>query len=140
MADVKERVEAELENMTRALSELPSDLSCDALSPLERAGIGSLLHSFYNGVENVLKQVLSSRDIELPTGPSWHRDLLNAARISGIVSETLAEDLKRYLAFRHFFSHGYAVDLMADRIEPLARDAAEVFRRFQNEIKKNLRG
>jgi len=138
MADVQERVEAELENITRVLSELPSDLSCDDLSPLEQAGIGSLLHSFYNGVENVLKQVLSSRDVELPTGPSWHRDLLNAANTSGLVSETTAEDLRRYLAFRHFFSHGYAVDLMPDRLEPLVRDAADVFGRFQSDIKNCL--
>jgi len=138
MADTRERVEAEFENIARVVSELPSGLSCDALSPLERAGIGSLLHSFYNGIENVLKQTLSSRDIELPAGPSWHRDLLSAANTAGIISETLAKDLRRYLAFRHFFSHGYAVDLMADRVEPLVRDAAEAFARFQNEIKKSL--
>ncbi len=139
MADVAERVEAEFENIVRVLSELPSEMSCDSLSPLERAGLGALLHSFYNGIENVLKQVLVSRGAKLPDGPSWHRDLINVAGDSGVLSKNLAEDLRRYLAFRHFFGHGYAVGLLIDRMEPLARDANRVFSRFQSEIRNCLK-
>ena len=39
-----------------------------------------------------------------------------------------------YLAFRHFFSHAYALDLFPERMEPLHQRAVEVFGRFRKEI------
>ncbi len=44
------------------------------------------------------------------------------------------DDLKRYLAFRHFFNHGYALDLFPERMEPLVRDGESVFSKFKGEI------
>lgn len=139
MADIHERVEAEFENIQQVLCELPAASDCGALSALERAGVGALLHGFYNGVENVLKQVLVEQGADLPTGPSWHRDLVNAAHESGIISETLAKDLGRYLAFRHFFGHGYAVELRMDRLEPLVEDAKNIFEQVKREVADGLR-
>lgn len=54
MGTLKERVEVELENVERALAELPVGQTCSSLSRLELAGVAALLHSFYNGIENVL--------------------------------------------------------------------------------------
>ena len=48
------------------------------------------------------------------------------------------DDLKRYLAFRHFFGHGYALNLSPEPMEPLVRDAESVFRRFKDEIENVL--
>ena len=95
MADIHERVEAELENIQQVLCEFPAAENCGELSPLERAGVGALLHAFYNGVENVLKQVVTEKGADLPSGPSWHRNLVNVAKQSDIVSQTLAKDLGR---------------------------------------------
>jgi hypothetical protein len=50
----------------------------------------------------------------------WHRDLLLEAGKAKILSADTVSDLSRFLAFRHFFSHGYALDLYPDRMEPLA--------------------
>ena len=136
MADLREKVEAEFENIERVLSELPQSHKCQNLSILELAGVAALLHSFYNGLENVLKQILLSKGISLPTGQSWHRDLIDLVISEKIISEKVAEDVRQYLAFRHFFSHAYALDLYATQIEPLVQTANEVFRRFQVDIKK----
>jgi hypothetical protein len=44
------------------------------------------------------------------------------------------DDLKRFLAFRHFFSHAYALDLYPQRMEPLVADAAIIFKKLRKEI------
>ena len=137
MPDYRLRIEAEYEAIENSLSALPS-LPLSTLSILELAGVGALLHNFYNGIENILKQVFQSRAFPIPQGESWHRDLLLSAAEKGILSAGLLDDLKRYLAFRHFFGHGYALNLSPEPMEPLVRDAESVFRRFKDEIENVL--
>lgn len=57
MTDMNERIEAEFENIEQVLGRLPASDSCGVLSSLELAGVGALLQSFYNGIENILKQL-----------------------------------------------------------------------------------
>ena len=135
MPDYRLRIEAEYEAIDGVLSALPAR-ALSTLSMLELAGVAALLHNFYNGIENVVKQVFESKSIPIPQGESWHRDLLLSAVEKGILSGPLLADLKQYLAFRHFFSHGYALNLLPDRIEPLAADAKSVFVTFKNEIER----
>jgi len=75
MAEAYERVEAELENIRCVAAQLPDSKSLPKLSPLELAGVAALIHNFYNGVENILKQVVISCGHKIPDGPSWHLDL-----------------------------------------------------------------
>jgi hypothetical protein len=132
MPDYRLRIEAEYEAIESALSALP-DRPLSTLSRLELAGVAALLHNFYNGIENVLKHVFQSKVLPVPQGESWHRDLLIAAGEKGILSSRLLDDLKRYLAFRHFFGHGYALNLFPGRMEPLVRNAEPVFTKFKGE-------
>ena len=136
MAEMREKMEAEFDNVERALAELPP--TAEGLSTLELAGVGALLHSFYNGIENVLVRVLRARSVELPRGPSWHRDLVEVAVSQGRVAEATAEGLRRYVAFRHFFSHAYAIDVRAGLVEPLMQGAQSVYGRFRRDIEKGL--
>jgi hypothetical protein len=53
MANAREKIEAELENIERVLADLPSPDSLKQLSSLELAGVAALIHNFYNGIENV---------------------------------------------------------------------------------------
>jgi hypothetical protein len=138
MPDYRERIEAEYEALESTLAALPGQ-SLSTLTPLELAGVGALLHNFYNGIENVLRQVFQSKSLPVPEGESWHRDLLIAATEKGILSDQLLNDLKPYLAFRHFFGHGYALNLFPERMQPLLENAAPVFGRFVAEIESTLR-
>jgi uncharacterized protein YutE (UPF0331/DUF86 family) len=138
MAEVRERVEAEMENIERVIAELPGDDSLPNLSSLELAGVAALIQNLYNGIENILKQLVIARGQRLPDGSSWHRDLLNIATSNDVISESTAKELRRYLAFRHFFSHGYTFDLDKEHIIPLVIGIQGTLASFKNDIDKVL--
>ena len=131
--DYRMCVEAEYEAIERTLSALPNRRLSE-LSELELAGVAAMLHNFYNGLENILKQIAKMKKLDIPTGASWHRDLLLSMETADILSPDLSKSLKSYLAFRHFFSHGYALDLYPERMEPLVAEIVDVYESFRTEI------
>jgi len=138
MAELHEYIEAELENIETVVTELPDCDSLSKISSLELAGVGALLHNFYNGIENILKQIIVSRGGKLPDGSSWHRDVVNTATSCNIISQSTANELKQYLAFRHFFSHGYSFDLDEKRIIPLVKNIPKTLDLFRSNISRAL--
>ncbi len=134
MSDYGLRIEAEFEAIERTLAAFP-ERPLTELSELELAGVAALLHNFYNGVENILKQILAARNIAIPqNSPSWHRDILLKVVEEGCISSSLAEELRLFLAFRHFFTHGYAMDLSANRMLPLTDHIYTVFTQLKEQI------
>jgi hypothetical protein len=92
---------------------------------IERAALGALLHSFYNGLENIFKRIAMACDGGLPEGSLWHRRLLDSmaqARSNrpAALSEETHKALRAYADFRHLFRHGYLDqlnwELMADAV------------------------
>lgn len=134
MADLQEKIEVELENTDRIIAELQKAGNLSDFSTVELAGVGAFLHNFYNSVENIIKQVLLAKSIEIPSGSFWHRDLLDTACSAQVISSTLKTGLAPYLAFRHFFIHGYSLDLQADRIVPLVQSLPAVYEEFKQNL------
>ncbi|MBD3272457.1 MAG: hypothetical protein GF384_07995 [Elusimicrobia bacterium] len=77
------------------------------------------------------------KKIKTPSGSHWHQNLLKKALEKDIISKQLAGEFKRFLAFRHFFSHAYALELYPDRMVQLITDLHDIFSRFKIEIKKH---
>ena len=71
MVDYKERIEAEYEAIEKTLATIPRK-PLSQLSELELAGVATLINNFYNGIENVLKQIFQKQSIKLP-GDAVHR-------------------------------------------------------------------
>ena len=138
MAKMREKVEAELENIEYVLADLPGQERLTNLSPLELAGVAALLHNFYNGIENVFKQLIISKGLDIPRGPSWHIELIELCVKNKIISRVTSDALKEYLSFRHFFSHAYSFDVDEERIAPLLEKIKDVHKSFINDISKVL--
>ena len=119
MSTLRERIDAELENLESSILLLPPASELPYKSVLEQAGVAGLLHSFYNGIENILKQIMAARKIVLPAGPTWHRDLLVLANEQQVFPDDVIDELKQYMAFRHYFAHAYVLDVDPARLEPL---------------------
>ena len=138
MANTREKIEAEFENIERVLADLPEPDFLKKLSSLELAGVAALIHNFYNGVENVFKQLVISKGLSIPQGPSWHIDLIEMCVANQIISRTTSEMLKEYLSFRHFFSHAYSFDVDEERIAPLLERIKNVHKALIKDISKAL--
>ena len=138
MADAREKIEAEFENIEQTLASLPDSDSLNRLSSLELAGVAALIHNFYNGIENVLKQMIIAKGLCIPQGPSWHIELVEMAVTNQIISRATSDMLKKYLGFRHFFSHAYSFDVDEDRIAPLLERIRNVYQSFLKDIAKVL--
>jgi len=63
MSTLRERIDAELENLETSILLLPPASELPYKSVLEQAGVAGLLHSFYNGIENILKQIMVDRGV-----------------------------------------------------------------------------
>lgn len=134
MANLRDEIDIDVENINRVFAEMPNYKMLHQLSNLELAGVATLLHNFYNGAENIIKRILIDKGLLIPQGSSWHKELLNLAETEGIISNQLKVQLGEFLAFRHFFSHAYAIDLYAERMEPLVKMVSKLFEAFKIEI------
>jgi uncharacterized protein YutE (UPF0331/DUF86 family) len=134
MASARERIEAELGNILIAVNDIVSARSESNLSRRELAGVAAFVHSFYNGVENILKQALIAHQVKLAHGDQWHKMLLSESVRLGLISAELRQELLRYLAFRHFFVHGYAFRLEESEMRHLVEKVDVVFAQLQRAI------
>jgi len=134
MASLREKVDVELENISIVLGELKKVKNKSNKSIVELAGIGTFLHNIYTGIENILKQILSSQGIQIPNSDSWHQDLLMQAVSKGVITETTKKQLAKYLAFRHFFIHAYGFLLDEKELKLLVDNVFCVYSSFKTEI------
>lgn len=138
MASLKDKIDAEIENITKVLTELEKVKDRPNKELVVLVGIGAYLQNIYNGVENILKQSLLSKNVQIPDSPTWHRDLLNLAVENNLISIEIADKLGNYLYFRHFFTHSYGFLLDESKLEPLMKNIQKVFSEFKKEIVKYL--
>lgn len=134
MGSLREKVNVEMENISIVLEELKKTKDKPNKTLVELAGIGTFLHNIYNGVENILKQILSSQGIQIPISDSWHQNLLMQAMEKRIITETTKKRLAKYLAFRHFFIHAYGFLLDEEELKLLVDNVFDVYSSFKTEI------
>ena len=94
---------------------------------------------FYNGVENIIKRISKEYYGTMPSGESWHQELLLQSykppegKIP-IFSEEIVSRLHSYRGFRHIFVGGYAFRLNQQRMTKLIDNPG----RLWTDIKKAM--
>jgi hypothetical protein len=106
---------------------------------IEITAIASVLHSFYNGVENIFLSIAKGIDNFVPEGFQWHRNLLllmtqKTAKRSHVISEKMAQNLAQYLGFRHFYRHSYSFFLEWSEVEKLVIPLQKMWAELKNEL------
>ncbi len=101
--------------------------------------LGSVLHSFYNGLENIFEIIAKNIDNNIPTGNKSHQELLHQmasenSNRNEILTEELYLKLREYATFRHFYRHAYSFQLNWEKMKPLIDDIHIVWK----EVKQNL--
>ena len=106
---------------------------------IEISAAALVLHSFYNGIENILIMIIKNYEGQLPNSSKWHMELLEKAFISNenrkqVFVNNLQATLEEYMKFRHFVRHTYGYKLKWDQMEDLIIGIND----FWNNIKENI--
>jgi len=98
-----------------------------------------MLHSLYTGIENIFKRIAVELDGGPPQGEFWHSLLLDSMMQPtpgrpAILSDSLRNELRSYVNFRHFFRHAYTFHLNWERMAPLVHDCETVLKHLETEL------
>jgi len=106
---------------------------------METSAASAMLHSFYTEIEKILKLIAREWDGRLPSSDSWHRDLLlqmssATPKRPAVLSTSLVEMLKEFLAFRHLF-RGASIALMRwEKLSPLVAKVDRAYEHAKSEL------
>ena len=131
----KEKILLEIEKIDSLIEKSSVLLNkCNILEPdfIELNAIGSVLHSFYNGLESIFKLIYKSYNEKSLSSRMWHSELLTEMfkiQENGIslFNKPLLNDLKEYLGFRHVFRHSYGYEMDWNRLAPLFKKMSHVW-------------
>lgn len=88
---------------------------------LTEPAMRAYLMNFYNGIENILKRISKEYYSIMPTGNSWHKELLNLSYNApegkiAIFDQGIVERRVPYRNFRHRFISGYGFKLKGEKM------------------------
>lgn len=145
--EIGQQVTIELERLNHLIAvhqQLLKTCTISTPSPVELSALAAMLHSFYTGIENILKRIEIASGHSVPKTEAWHRQLLERAAQStpareAIISWELREALGEYLAFRHVFRQAYSYDLQWEKMSHLVLNVGQTLQRLSNELRLFLR-
>jgi hypothetical protein len=141
---VVEDIETEIKRIERLIENyapLLKKAKTEKPNFVQLGSLAMLLHSFYNGLENVFIRIAKEIDGKMPKGEAWHSQLLEqmtrptGKRTQTVLSNDTYRDLEEYLGFRHFSRHAYAFDLDWQLMKDLVRRIEDVKEKTMGEIK-----
>ena len=122
-AKVTLEVQCELDQL-RALAEQSQRLATapeDERREWDAVAAAKYVADIWLAVENLCKRRYAALGFLMPQGSDSHArilaDLLADPRLGGNLSADLAVRLKKYLAFRHRFTHGYGQEITWSMVE-----------------------
>jgi hypothetical protein len=106
---------------------------------VEKCGIALILQSFYNGIEKIMLLIMKNKDMVLPNGIKWHKELFDNAfketkNRTHIFRKELNEQLNDYLQFRHFVRHTYGFQLKWEKMKNILFDMNTLWENIKEDI------
>ena len=140
--ELKIKVVFEISQIDKLLSESqPLQDLCKLKEPdfIELSAAAMVLHSFYNGIENIVLMILKNYKEKLPNGYNWHIELLEKTSIQCgerkiIFNSELKCQLEEYRKFRHLVRHIYNYKLNWTMMEGIMNNINTIW----GKIKENL--
>ena len=129
LAPDREALKARFAEAAKLLEEL---LRAGELSRADLVLLAVNLHGYYTALETALERIARLYDEELPSGPAWHRELVEQMRIAvpglrdPVVPAHRVADLHELRRFRHFFRNAYVLDLDVARVREHAQRLVDV--------------
>jgi len=130
----------QMDQLLEVYADLLERVQKDTPDLVEVTAVASVLHSFYNGLENIFLSVAKRIDVDVPTDAQWHRDLLtqmaeSTSNRGPVLTTEMVCQLANYLGFRHFYRHSYSFCLEWDELEKLVTPLAEVWKQTKDELR-----
>jgi len=141
--ELQDEIGLELSQLRSLLDTFSPLLLKVAITPpdaIEIAALAGMLHSFYNGVENILKRIAVHSGETLPASTSWHSELLESMAAPGssrpaVITRDLLERLRSYLGFRHMYRHSYTFQLRWSKMQTLVAGVGETLKELETSVK-----
>ena len=106
---------------------------------IEITAIGGILHSFYNGIENIFVLIGKNLNFNFNSSPQWHRNLVDFMFSQ---NEFLPADLRllltEYMGFRHFYRHTYGYTIKWEKCSHLFLGLPDFWKLVSEAIKKYI--
>jgi hypothetical protein len=103
------------------------------------------LHGFYSCLERIFELIAKNIDQSLPTGDSWHQELLKQMMTEikqvrpPVISRNTFLLLDEYRGFRHVVRNVYTYNLSGKKLQPLMDDLHIVFEQVRKELFEFIR-
>lgn len=106
--------------------------------------LASVLHSFYNGLENIFKIIAKNIDNNVPSGNKSHQELLEQMATknkyrNAIIDKKIYLSLREYATFRHFYRNSYSYQISWNKMKYLIDDIFDIWSDFKISIQNILR-
>lgn len=129
-------VEEKIKQRIERIQTNPSD-------PVEREAlleaIAYQLQSFYTGVEAFLERTLKATNTKIPSGPSHHAEIINAANTANLIPEGQLDYIRDLTKFRHATRHGYGYNIQEELMLPKAIQLPAFWEAFHKIGKRQIK-
>ena len=104
---------------------------------IEVTAIGGILHSFYNGLENIFVLIGKTLGFDFKSSPQWHRNLVDFMFSQpDFLPSDLRSLLTEYMGFRHFFRHTYGYTIKWEKCSHLFMGISDFWHTVRASINK----
>ena len=141
--ELAERIRGEIPDLNRVVQRALTAWAQAKRMPSESAYLDSValnLHGFYSGLERLFELIARHVDGALPSGETWHRDLLQRMTqdIAGVrpavLSQGTALSLDEFRRFRHLVRSVYTVCLVPEKMAGLMSALPELWPAVRAEL------